>query len=60
MAPSTEGGPVQQETSAAGGDARGLTAAQRRKVRLTTWVLSLIALAFYAGFIILTVMRAHR
>ncbi len=60
MAPSTEGGHVQQESSAVGRDARGLTATQRRKVRLGAWVLSLIALAFYAGFIILTVMRAHR
>ena len=41
-------------------DARALTAAQRRKVRLTTWVVGLIALGFYVGFIILSVIRAHR
>ncbi len=41
-------------------DARALTAAQRRKVRLTTWVVGLIALGFYLGFIILSVTRAHR
>jgi uncharacterized membrane protein (DUF485 family) len=41
-------------------DVRGLTALQRRRVRLTTWVVSLIAAAFYVGFIVMTVMRAHR
>ncbi|MDA8350844.1 MAG: hypothetical protein M0038_18965 [Pseudomonadota bacterium] len=39
---------------------REVTVEQRRRVRLTTWVVSLIALAFYVGFIILTVVRAHR
>lgn len=60
MARSTDGGPVSDGDSSAHGDARGFTAEQRRKVRITTWVVSLIALAFYIGFIVLTVMRAHR
>lgn len=51
MAPNTEPDRV---------DARGLSAQQRRRVRLSTWVVSLIALAFYLGFIVLTVMRSHR
>ena len=38
---------------------RGMTEDQRRRVRVTTWVVSLIALAVYIGFIVLTVMRAH-
>jgi hypothetical protein len=56
MAPNIEGGP----RGGGGGPARGLTARQRRNVRITTWVVSLIALAFYIGFIVLTVSRAHR
>ena len=59
MAPSTEGGRVSGESSAADTDARGLTARQRRNVRLTTWVVTLIALTFYIGFIVLNVTRAH-
>ncbi len=51
MAPNTERDGV---------NARGVTLQQRRRVRLTTWVVSLIALAFYVGFIVLTVMRSHR
>jgi uncharacterized membrane protein (DUF485 family) len=51
MAPNTERDGV---------NTRALTVQQRRRVRLTTWVVSLIALAFYVGFIVLTVMRAHR
>ncbi|MHB1540579.1 MAG: hypothetical protein ACYCUE_01560 [Steroidobacteraceae bacterium] len=43
-----------------GAEAGALAAAQRRKVRLTTWVVGLIALGFYVGFIILTVIRARR
>jgi hypothetical protein len=60
MAPSTEGEPVPDTSSAERADVRGLTALQRRRVRLTTWVVSLIAAAFYVGFIVMTVMRAHR
>jgi uncharacterized membrane protein (DUF485 family) len=50
MAPGTE----RDEVSV-----RGVTLEQRRRVRLTTWVVSLIALAFYVGFIVLTVMRSR-
>jgi len=32
---------------------------QRRRVRRTTFVLSLLALAIYAGFIALSVHRSH-
>jgi uncharacterized membrane protein (DUF485 family) len=48
------------DTERDGVNTRAVTAEQRRRVRLTTWAVSLIALAFYVGFIILTVMRAHR
>ena len=37
-----------------------LTAEQRRKVRITAWVMGLIAAGFYLAYIILTVIRAHR
>jgi hypothetical protein len=32
---------------------------QRRRIRRTTFVLALLALAIYAGFIALTVHRSH-
>ncbi len=32
---------------------------QRRRVRRTTFVLSLLAIAIYVGFIALTVHRSH-
>ncbi len=60
MAPNTEGEAVSGAQPTGRADIRGLTVRQRRMVRLTTWVVSLIALAFYIGFIVLTVMRAHR
>ncbi len=60
MAPNIEGEAPAGAQSAGRRDARGLTASQRRNVRITTWVMSLIALAFYIGFIVLTVSRAHR
>ena len=36
-----------------------LRQAQRRRARLTAFVLVLVALAFYAGFILMSVHRSH-
>ncbi|HUK01909.1 MAG TPA: hypothetical protein VLW26_06480 [Steroidobacteraceae bacterium] len=35
-------------------------AERRRRVRRTTFVLMLVALCFYGGFIAMSVIRAHR
>jgi uncharacterized membrane protein (DUF485 family) len=51
MAPDTERDRV---------SARAAADERRRRVRRTTRAVSLIALAFYLGFIILKVMRARR
>ena len=60
MPTSTDGKRGPRLAAGAPVDASALAAAQRRKVRLTTWVVALIALGFYVGFIILTVIRARR
>lgn len=37
----------------------GISAEQRRGVRRTTWVVSLIVLAVYFGYMIYTLIRLH-
>ncbi len=37
-----------------------MSAEQRRKVRRSTWVVSLIAVAVYLGYIVWTFVRTHR
>jgi uncharacterized membrane protein (DUF485 family) len=32
---------------------------RRRRIRRTTFVLAVVALSFYLGFILLSVMRSH-
>jgi hypothetical protein len=34
--------------------------AKRRRIRRNAWVLALVALAIYVGFILSGVMKAHR
>lgn len=36
-----------------------MTPERQRRVRRTAWWLAALALAFYAGFIVLSVSRAH-
>lgn len=38
----------------------GFSAGQRRGIRRTTWTVSLIALAIYFGYMILTLIQLHR
>lgn len=37
-----------------------ISARQRRAVRRTTWVVSLVAVAIYVGYIVISLMQTHR
>jgi len=39
---------------------RGISAEQRRGIRRTTWTVTLIVLAIYFGYMILTLIQLHR
>ncbi len=47
-------------TSGARQAAPGISAQQRRGIRRTTWVVSLIVLAVYFGYMIYTFVQIHR